>query len=179
MRIEYDKKQLDAVRERLRKQLEILKNTPTLLPQIATLMYKSVMNNFKHQGTDKEKWKPLALSTIMARKKGKKGGGAKILQDTGYLRTSIMPEVSGNEAIVGTNVWYARIHQYGAVIPPRFIKPINKKALHWIDTRTGEDMFSKGHKIGRTKIPARPFLWLRKEYKDRIMNLVANYLRQK
>jgi phage virion morphogenesis protein len=177
MRLEYDRKQLEEVKERVRKQLELIKNAKGLLPQIATIMYQSVMKNFQEEGTDKQKWKPLSIATIMGRRKGRGGGRVKILQDTGYLRTSIVPRVEGDYAIVGTNVHYARIHQFGGVIPKRYVEPKEKRALHWVDKK-GEDRFSKGHWIRATKIPARPFLWLRKEYQDKIINLIARYLRQ-
>jgi phage virion morphogenesis protein len=145
MRIDFDEKELIALKNRVNKQLEIIKSSKDLLPKIAVLMYQSVMENFRQEGTDKEKWKPLAITTIKSRKKRSN----KILQDTGYLRTSIMPVVEKGEAIVGTNVKYARIHQFGGIINKKFVK-----------------------------IPKRPFLWLRREYKDRIVNLITLYLKK-
>ena len=178
MRIEYNKEELERLKRRVNRQLELLRTSRSLLPQIAILMYKSVMENFRQEGTDKGKWKPLTISTIMARRKGRKARGVKILQDTGLLRSSIFAEVRGDEAVVGTNLHYARIHQFGGRIPARFVEPVKAKALHWVNPKTGEDMFSKGHKIPSVKIPARPFLYIRREYMNRIINLVAKYVKQ-
>jgi hypothetical protein len=51
----------------------------------------------------------------------------KRLIDTGRLRASIMADINGLTARVGTDVKYAAIHEYGGVI-----KPKRKKVLAWL-----------------------------------------------
>lgn len=46
-------------------------------------------------------------------------GGGQPLRDTGRLSRSITSAVIGNAAVVGTNVIYAKTHQFGATIRPR------------------------------------------------------------
>ena len=50
--------------------------------------------------------------------------------------------------IIGTNVIYARIQEFGGVIKPRIAK-----MLSWVDRRTGERRFAK-----EVTIPAQPYL---------------------
>jgi phage gpG-like protein len=58
----------------------------------------------------------------------------------------------------GSKVPYAAIHEFGGVIPPKFVKPIRAKALSWIDPASGERRFSRGHMVGAKNVPPRPFL---------------------
>jgi len=53
------------------------------------------------------------------------------LTASGRLRDSITRFVSGDSVVVGTNVEYAAIHQFGGKTPPRTIRPKTKKALSW------------------------------------------------
>lgn len=68
------------------------------------------------------------------------------LRDTGRLQRSITSEVIGDAAVVGTNVRYARTHQYGATI-----FPVDAKALRWMTPRG--PVFAQ-----QVTIPARPFM---------------------
>jgi HK97 gp10 family phage protein len=81
--------------------------------------------------------------------------------DTGRLSRSITsgePYTAGKyrRIRVGTNVEYAWIQEFGGTIPPRFVEPQTKQALHW--TKDGKDYFSKGHTIPAGTIPAQPYL---------------------
>lgn len=69
------------------------------------------------------------------------------LRDTGRLQRSITYRVEGEAVTVGTNVRYARTHQFGAKIFPK-----NAKNLA-IPTAAGGMIFSKG-----VTIPDRPFM---------------------
>jgi len=93
---------------------------------------------------DGVKWKPLAPLTVKARRKGSNSP----LTDTGRLLGSISHTISGNQAIVGTNVFYAKYHQYGV----KAIKPKKGKALR-VPLAGGGAAF-----IGGSAIPARPFM---------------------
>jgi len=148
MRIFYDRSSLIKLTSKIETKINRLKNIKPLMPKIATLLYKSVMKNFQEQGTDKEKWSPLKEATIKRRRKGSGFGTPKILQDTGFLKRSIFPVAKENEAIVYTNVPYAPVHQFGT-------------------NRAGRN--------NNVKIPARPFMVLRQEYKDLILKTIEKF----
>jgi phage virion morphogenesis protein len=61
-------------------------------------------------------WQRLSRSTLRQRRTGKGTGGAKILRDTGRLAGSISYRASADQVVVGTNVVYAAIHQFGGDI---------------------------------------------------------------
>ena len=61
-----------------------------------------------------DKWEPIKI------RKGKP------LEDTGHLRQSFHADVENQSVVIGTNVPYASVHQYGATI-----KPVAKKMLAW------------------------------------------------
>lgn len=68
------------------------------------------------------------------------------LVDTGRLRRSITFRASPKDVVVGTNVKYAPIHQFGGTIVPKN-KPylVFKTSSGWVRTK-------------KVKIPARPFM---------------------
>jgi len=76
------------------------------------------------------------------------------LVDTGRLRSSISSAVQGNEVVVGTNLIYAPIHQFGGVIFP-------KKGKYLAFPRRGSAAGAKASGLILAKsvtIPARRFL---------------------
>lgn len=91
---------------------------------VAVRAYKESMKHFQNEEGEDGPWKPLAPATIAHRRKG--GGGAKILQDTGMLRSSILFRGMRDKAIVFTNKIYGAIHQYG-------YKHIPKRAFLWVE----------------------------------------------
>ena len=75
------------------------------------------------------------------------------------------------ELAVGTNVVYAAIQEFGGVITPK-----KAKVLHWVDRKTGEDVFASS-----ARIPPHPYLrpaWdeqfdaMVKEVKRALTNLI-------
>ena len=96
------------------------------------------------------------------------------LVDTGNLLNSIgLKDVAlydgGGYVNVGTNVVYARIHEFGGVI-----KPVRAKMLSWIDKETGKRIFA--HKA---VIPARPYMRPAIEsHKDDVAKTVIYYLKK-
>ena len=122
--IKLNKKDLARIRERIKKQIEVMKNTAEPMAQASVILYQSVIKNFREQGTDKEKWQALSPVTLALRRKGKGKGTPRILEDTGMLRMSIASEADNDTATVGTNLGYAKKHQFGgrigkAMIPAR------------------------------------------------------------
>jgi phage virion morphogenesis protein len=80
----------------------------------------------KEQSPDGTKWQKLSPSTVKRRTKRHKGGDMRILQDTGELRRSVHFRADDGGVAIGTNVKYARTHQYGrGKIPARPFLGIN------------------------------------------------------
>lgn len=95
--------------------------------KIAQTMAKVTEDNFAAEG--RPKWKPLAQVTKHMRLGGNKAykrdgkltaaaqrrqeAGFRILQHTGQLAGSISTDYDGATAVVGSNLAYAAIHQFG------------------------------------------------------------------
>ena len=90
--------------------------------------------------------------------------GGKSLQNTGRLRDSIQLVVNGSDIAVGTNVIYAKTHQFGATIRAK-----NGKYL----TFKGAGSWAK---VQSVSIPARPFLGLSQVTEGKIIDLIKDYL---
>jgi phage virion morphogenesis protein len=138
-----------------------LSDMTPIMRQIAGIMQDAVEENFAQQG--RPRWKPSARAS-------REGGMT--LQDTGRLAASITSRSTGNQAVVGTNVVYAAIHQFGGKTPAHVIKPKNKKALFW----PGASHPVKSVNHPGSNIPARPFLSLTDSDFDEIQRKLAAYL---
>lgn len=113
------------------------------------------------------------------------------LRDTGRLMNSITHRTSANDVVVGTNVKYAAIHQFGGDIEhaARSIRVRLRK------TRDGRTQFAKdSHKRVTVKwgeaqpwtvrIPARPFLptaanGLPPDWETQVMEMASRFLMDK
>lgn len=84
----------------------------------------------------------------------------KILTLRGYLRNSITWQVLPDRVLVGSNLEYAAIHQFGGVIRPK-----QAKAL-----KVG------GRVVSQVKIPARQYLGLSADDTTEIEAQVSDYL---
>lgn len=155
--IEIDDRLTAAALERL---VKAAKNPAPLMRGIAAVLMDAVEENFAQQG--RPKWQ------------GLKPGGrqGQILQDTGRLASSISPSSDATSAMVGTNVKYAAIHQFGGQTRPHVIRPRNKRALAF----GGRVVRSVNHP--GSNIPARPFLMLTDGDEDEIEATAADYLRR-
>ncbi len=74
------------------------------------------------------------------------------LYQSGTLRSRITTSFTQTEAMIGTNVEYAAIHQFGGHTRPHVIRPKTKQALAF-----GGKVFKQVNHPG-SNIPARPFL---------------------
>ena len=117
-----------------------------LMKNIAGIMHNAVEENFAQEG--RPKWVPLGQKTIIARQKKGYWPG-QILQQTGKLAASISSYSDNDQAVVGTNVVYAAIHQFGG----------------------------KAGRGGKVNIPARPYLQLTDENMEEILKAVKEYLK--
>ncbi|WP_103035222.1 phage virion morphogenesis protein [Castellaniella caeni] len=135
-----------------------LQDTTPLMQEVVFVMQGAVAENFEQGG--RPKWQ------------AKKDGKPSRLQDTGKLTSSITPAFDRTSAVVGTNVAYAAIHQFGGKTAPHVIRPKTKKALKF------------GGKIRRSvnhpgsNMPARPFLALTQDDRDEIELTAQSYLRR-
>lgn len=178
-----------AAEEALKHVAASMRNATPLMKAIAGIMGNAVEENFIREG--RPKWLGLKPSTLQQRigqqlKPGRgvfKSGawsialgqramqGAKILQHSGRLAASIQQTWDGSTAQVGTNVVYARIHNFGGTTKAHTIEPKNKKALAF-----------NGHIVKRVNhpgsvIPARPFLMLTDSDIAQVEDVVQDYLR--
>ena len=85
---------------------------------IADAVQGMVADAFQEQGRPGEPWPELSDKTLARRRKGKKASNSnRILQDTGRLKQSVSVGQAGSHSYeVGSNILYARVHQFGAVI---------------------------------------------------------------
>lgn len=133
--IEIELTSTESVNEVLRKLHNRLKNRKRLMRAIAGTMESAVLQNFEAGG--RPPWQGL---------KHRQGTP---LVDTENLMGSITSSHNNDNAIVGTNVVYAAIHQFGG------------KA-------------GRGQKV---EIPARPFLVLTPEDEEDVLQDVQDYFR--
>ncbi|MGC4076279.1 MAG: phage virion morphogenesis protein [Rubrivivax sp.] len=134
-----------------------------LMRRVSGIMLDEVEENFAQQG--RPRW--VELRSVQVRR----GAGYKILLDTGRLAASITTSFDAETARVGTNVVYARIHQFGGQTKPHVIRAKNKKALY---TPFGP---RKSVNHPGSKIPARPFLVITESGMQKIARAGEAFLR--
>lgn len=155
-----------------------------LMLQIAGVMADSAESNFSAQG--RPKWAALSKESIEQRRKSGSWPGS-ILQESGRLASSIQSKATDTEAIVGTNVKYAAIHQLGGTINiPAQDKVLNFKKFNR-GANKGKVRFSKESKASFSqkiktqaysiKIPARPFLTVTPKEITEMRRLVIAYIK--
>lgn len=84
-----------------------------LMKDISGIMHDAVEDNFAKEG--RPKWRTLSQRTVDARRRKGHWPG-QILQVRGRLAASIQEKADNDSAVVGTNVKYARIHQFGGTV---------------------------------------------------------------
>ncbi|HGC2943849.1 TPA: phage virion morphogenesis protein, partial [Escherichia coli] len=99
---------LSAYNTTLGKLIRSVKDRRDLMTALAGSMLDAVETNLEQQG--RPKW--MGWSPAYAKRRGP----GQILQKSGRLAASIRSAVNNNEATVGTNVRYARIHNEGGEI---------------------------------------------------------------
>lgn len=148
---------VDSLQEALESLERGLRNARPLMKELAFVMNDAVQENFEQGG------RPTWL--------GKKAGGPSKLQDTGRLKASVVQLYDPTSAVVGTNLVYAAIHQFGGKTRPHVIRARNKKALHF------NGRFAKSVNHPGSDIPARPFLALTEEDSVELEMVTQKYLR--
>lgn len=159
----------DHIVQQLRRLVGQLENRRALMGRLAGVMHRAVEDNFESQG--RPAWQELHPGTIEGRRKSGTWPG-QILQRSGQLAASITPYHDDSQAVVGTNVAYAAIHQFGGQTKPHVIKPRYKRALAF-----GGVIVRQVQHPG-SKIPARPFLVLTPEDGQDLVEEAQDYLRE-
>lgn len=74
---------------------------------------------------------------------------------TGRLRSSIRYRRKGDAVIIGTDVEYAEIHEFGGVTSPHVIRPRRARVLSWVGA-DGKRRFATKVNHPGSRIPRRP-----------------------
>lgn len=90
-----------------------IRENEELMRQIGASQLVSVRRTFRDQGVPADSWAPLSPNTIRRNPK-KYGSGHKLLIDKGTLLNSITYAPFTGGVVVGTNLSYAAVHQYGS-----------------------------------------------------------------
>ena len=135
-----------------------------LTGNIALLIQRIVDKTFEAQGRPGRRWKPLSPKYVAWKKR--KGYGEHILKLRGHLRNSITAHAtSPNTLEVGSNLLYARIHQFGgpirrktkrARLAERLLRAKGLKLSAGRAARLEKQAQERGKLISR--MPARPYL---------------------
>ncbi len=128
------------------------KNMAIPLKAVSNMMRADVLDHFAKEMSPEGKWQPRAQSTIksyMANRTKRKWVTRKLLNVTGNLRRSVVPDYKPNQAIV----------QAGGM---------SKGGL--------PAGYAVAHNEGLGHLPKREFLWLGKEGMARILKYMGDYL---
>ena len=164
-----------AIRAALGSTDDALANPRSMLDEIGARLELGVAQRFEREtGPSGRRWKP-------SRRAARDGG--KTLTQTARLRQSITRSVREREVLVGTNVVYAAIHQFGGAI-----KQAARAQRLYIDDDRGGFVSGRARHGGVQRIvdaaiparairmPARPFLGVSDEDRTAILRIVQRYL---
>lgn len=162
---------------------------PRIYREIGQSLFVSIRQGFEAEHSPEgEAWEALKPATVRQRK----GDAHPILQRKGRLKKSIALKATPDSVIVGTNLVYAPVHQFGATISRaagatklhfrRISRGSNKGQVRFArasDKRTKFGMAAAAHTI---RIPARPYLFQRdggipEKWKAAILAIVKKHLR--
>jgi phage virion morphogenesis protein len=138
---------------------------------IGEVLVRSTQDRFDSQtDPDGRPWQRLKASTIAG--KALRGHSDKILRQRGYLSDSIRSQANENGVRVGTNRIYGAIQHFGGKTKPHVIRPKNKKALAWPGARNP----ARAVNHPGSEIPARRFLGISRQDRDRILEVAGDHL---
>ena len=157
-----------------------MQSTRPAMQIVGEILRTSVVRNFEVGGRP-EKWKPLSKAYARRRKKG----AGSILRLTGRLMNSITARAEDDRAVVGTNVVYAAIHQFGGEIKRttragamahgkggRFL---SRKAASRRKTAVRVSFHGGGQAYVIT-MPPRPFLVVQDEDRAEMVRAIREYV---
>ena len=155
--VDADTSVVEAALRRLRRRF---RNMRPILDDIGSSLENSTLHRFETgAGPGGRRW-PISGR---ARRQG-----GQTLVNRGRLKDSITHIADNDEVVVGTNVKYGAIHQFGGKTPPRTIVPRDKKALFFPGAR---HPVAKVDHPGST-IPARPFLGIDRDDEVSILRII-------
>lgn len=158
LHIRLDDQAIGIALARLRQRLEDL--SPAL-DEIGNSLATSTRHRFEtQQAPDGTPWEPSASAW------GKTSASetGKTLIDRGHLRDSITHQVDGDQVLVGTNLVYAAVHQFGAKIEP-------KGGSHLV-FKVG-DAFVK---VSSVEVPARPYLGIDGDDREEVHHIIEDFI---
>lgn len=156
----------------------IIKEPTSIMRQIGALLVAESQEAFKKQKFGGEEWKSRGKINVMGIiadfAAGKSSPPARrfqsrpVLIDTGRLRQSITFKVKkSNEVVVGSNLPYAGVHQYGGETESEVITDAVQAALSkWLKSSGKAHKSKLGFLLSKkmrdqtikAKLPARPFI---------------------
>lgn len=161
-----------------------------LMQKIGVIIQRSTIQNFeKETAPDGTPWKSLSFITKMLRRQGSKKYSKvpKILQDTGRLKNSLttqaVQKINETSIEYGTNLNYAKTHQYGGKSTITVIRKKNQRITSGKNAGKYRKRYTgKGQSIATayTKeitVPARPILGLKEADKERIKKETGVWLK--
>lgn len=156
-----------------------LENPNAMYQDMGEYLVPAIQDRFKTStAPDGSKWQPNSEMTylnILGKQHTNKDGtlnrkginrvmSKRVLVGDGTLMNSVHYQVSGNLLLVGSNLIYAAIHQFGGTI-----KPKNKKSLSW---KIGDvSIFAK-----KVVIPKREWLGISIADEVELMNIVEDHI---
>lgn len=148
---------LGDVGKRLAAIVNLTAKPSKLMKAIGASLESSTKRRFRSNvGPDGAPWKP----SVRARLKG-----GRTLFEHGHLRDSITSDGDDEKAVVGTNLIYGPIHQFGGVIRPKTASALtfNIPGVGW-------------RRVAKVTIPARPYLGISNDDRDEIASQVERYI---
>ena len=158
---------------------DVLLKPEAMYKDMGEYQVQSTQQNFRDsKAPDGSKWLPNSETTYMSilgsqhqnkdgtlnRKGINRVQSKKPLVGRGLLRDQIHYQISGDLLLVGSNLIYAAVQQFGATI-----KPKNKKTLSW---KIGNvSVFAK-----KVVIPAREYLGISVQDETELQNIVADHI---
>ena len=115
MQINIKAEGINSLKQSLQSRIDRLQNLQPFWQLVGMYVQKqTIKERFdREQSPDGTKWKALAPATVKHRMRRNKSGYMKILQDTGELRRSVTYEAGQSYVRIGSNLKYARTHQFG------------------------------------------------------------------
>lgn len=145
----------DELRKALERLADRVQHRQPLMRTISEDMMAAVHENFEQEG--RPRWLPIQRV-------------GEILRDKGNLFNSLDSDCDNDEAVVGTNLVYARIQNEGGTTRPHVIRPKNKQALYF------NGRYAKKVNHPGSVIPARRFLSLTEDDYEGVAQDIDEYL---
>lgn len=152
----------EAVRRQFAYLVRVMDDTTPLMAAIGTGLVASTHRRFLAQvSPEGAGWAPVHPSYRPLKR------NSRILTESGRLAGSINPQASKDHVVVGTNVIYAAIHQFGGTIEP-------KSASHLVFRLASGVVLANS-----VTLPARPFLGISADDEEMIGDEVEDFVQRR